>query len=118
MCELTHSCCTPYRLVQDDPELLADDSVVEKVVSGLLRLENYHVAGELCQSQGNQSKAMEFYCKGNIYTKAVELARYVSPASMYMRFARKSIGQHSHSVVLMWCLLKYERTDVFNHPIK
>ncbi|XP_025413024.1 intraflagellar transport protein 172 homolog isoform X3 [Sipha flava] len=70
------------RLVQDDPELLADDTIVEKVLSGLLRLENYQVAGELCQSQGNQSKAMEFYCKGNIYTKAVELARFVSPANV------------------------------------
>lgn len=70
------------RLVQDDPELLADDSVVAKVLSGLLRLENYHVAGELCQSQGNSTKAMEFFCKGNIYAKAVELARFVSPAGI------------------------------------
>lgn len=69
-----------FRLVQEDAELLADDSVVEKVLSGLLRLENYHVAGELCQSQGDPGKAMEFYCKGNIYVKAVELARFVSPA--------------------------------------
>jgi len=53
---------------------------VEKVLSGLLRLENYHVAGELCQSQGNPGKAMEFYCRGNIYAKAVELARFVSPS--------------------------------------
>lgn len=71
------------RLVQEDPELLADDIVVEKVLSGLVRLENYHVAGELCQSQGNPSKAMEFYCKGNIYAKAVELARFVSPSGVY-----------------------------------
>ncbi|XP_026810375.1 intraflagellar transport protein 172 homolog isoform X2 [Rhopalosiphum maidis] len=69
------------KLVQDDPELLAD-SVVEKVLSGLLRLENYHVAGELCQSQGNPGKAMEFYCRGNIYAKAVELARFISPSEV------------------------------------
>lgn len=56
--------------------------MVEKVLSGLLRLENYHVAGELCQSQGHPDKAMQFYCKGNIYTKAVELARFVSPSGM------------------------------------
>ncbi|VVC40970.1 Armadillo-type fold,Tetratricopeptide-like helical domain [Cinara cedri] len=70
------------KLVQDDHELLADNSVVDKVLAGLLRLENYHVAGELCQSQGNPGKAMEFYCKGNIYGKAVELARFVSPAEV------------------------------------
>jgi len=55
---------------------------VEKVLSGLLRLENYQVAGELCQSQGNPSKAMEFYCRGNIYAKAVELARFISPSGV------------------------------------
>lgn len=74
-----------YRLVQSDSELLADESVVEKVLAGLLRLENYHVAGELCQSQGNPNKAMKFYCKGNIYAKAVELARFVSPAGMAVK---------------------------------
>lgn len=55
---------------------------MEKVLSGLLRLENYQVAGELCQSQGNPGKAMEFYCKGNIYAKAVELARFISPSGV------------------------------------
>jgi len=72
--------------VEDDPELLADNAAVEKVLSGLLRLENYHVAGELCQSQGNPGKAMELYCKGNIYAKAVELARFVSPGGKCLCF--------------------------------
>ncbi|XP_050421465.1 intraflagellar transport protein 172 homolog [Adelges cooleyi] len=70
------------KLVQDDPDLMADEYVIENVLSGLLRLKNYHVAGELCQSQGKPEKAIEFYCKGNIYIKAVELARFVSPAEV------------------------------------
>lgn len=59
---------------------MADDSLIEKVLSGLLRLDNYHAAGELCQSQGKLSEAMKIYCEGNIFIKAVELARFVSPA--------------------------------------
>ncbi|XP_050543646.1 intraflagellar transport protein 172 homolog isoform X2 [Daktulosphaira vitifoliae] len=70
------------KLLQDDLELLAHDSLIEQVLTGLLRINNYHAAGELCQSQGKHSEAMKIYCEGNIFIKAVELARFVSPSEV------------------------------------
>lgn len=44
-----------------------------------MKAEHYQEAGELYESIQKPVKALECYRKGNIYVKAVELAKFVSP---------------------------------------
>lgn len=65
--------------MQKSPELLENDDVVSKVTSALIKMEQYQEAGELYEVIQKPNKALECYRKGNVYIKAVELAKFVSP---------------------------------------
>lgn len=67
------------RLLQRNPELLENDEVVMKVISSLMKSEQYQQAGELYELVQKPNKALECYRKGHVYIKAVELAKFVAP---------------------------------------
>lgn len=68
-----------FSLVQRTPQLLQNDEITTKVIGSLMKAEHYQEAGELYESIQKSVKALECYRKGNIYVKAVELAKFVSP---------------------------------------
>jgi intraflagellar transport protein 172 len=51
------------------------DSTEEKIVNALINAELFEKAGEYYERKGNAQKALECYVKGNVYDKAVDLAR-------------------------------------------
>lgn len=68
-----------FSLIQKTPQLLENDDMVTKVIGSLIKSEQYQEAGELYELVQKPIKALECYRKGNIYIKAVELAKFVSP---------------------------------------
>jgi intraflagellar transport protein 172 len=57
---------------------LATD-VQDKIVNSLIKAELFEKAGEFHERKGDAQKALEYYCKGNVYHKAVDLARRKNP---------------------------------------
>lgn len=53
--------------------------VEDRIVNALLRNELHEKAGEFYEKKGKAQKALESYCMGNVYHKAVELARRKNP---------------------------------------
>ena len=72
-----------FRLVQRNLDLLENDEIVNKVISQLMKAEQYQEAGELYETVQKPLKALECYHKGHIYVKAVELAKFVSPKGIF-----------------------------------
>ncbi|KAK7792281.1 hypothetical protein R5R35_013312 [Gryllus longicercus] len=70
------------RLLQSNYEMLENEEMVYKVVTALVRSEMYEQAGELFERVNQSEKAFDCYRKGNVFSKAIELARYVSPAEV------------------------------------
>lgn len=69
-----------YRLLQSKYELLENQEYFKNVVSSLLRANLYEQAGELYEKNNETEKAFNCYRKGKAFSKAIELARYVSPS--------------------------------------
>uniref|UniRef100_A0A1B6D0F4 Intraflagellar transport protein 172 homolog n=1 Tax=Clastoptera arizonana TaxID=38151 RepID=A0A1B6D0F4_9HEMI len=67
------------RLVQNVPELLSNEEIVSRVIAALLKTEHYQQAGQMYEAIHEVDKALECYRKGCVFTKAVELARFISP---------------------------------------
>uniref|UniRef100_A0A8C0FR79 Intraflagellar transport protein 172 homolog n=1 Tax=Bubo bubo TaxID=30461 RepID=A0A8C0FR79_BUBBB len=70
------------RLAMSREELLTNGDVISKVSMALIRGELYEQAGDLFEKVGNPRKALECYCKGSAFLKAVELARLAFPAEV------------------------------------
>ena len=51
------------------------ESVEDKIINSLITAELFEKAGEYYERKGNAQKALESYVKGNVYDKAVDLAR-------------------------------------------
>ena len=47
----------------------------DKIVNALVKADLFEKAGEFYEKKGNAQKALECYVKGNVYDKAVDLAR-------------------------------------------
>ncbi|XP_055482913.1 intraflagellar transport protein 172 homolog isoform X1 [Psammomys obesus] len=67
------------RLVLTREELLANTELVEHITTALIKGELYERAGDLFEKIRNPQRALECYCKGNAFMKAVELARLAFP---------------------------------------
>ena len=67
------------RLLQQHDRLLSDADLVGRVTSSLLKGEFFEQAGELYERVGQQGAALDCYRRGEIYAKAVELARHYLP---------------------------------------
>ncbi|XP_064911402.1 intraflagellar transport protein 172 homolog isoform X1 [Columba livia] len=70
------------RLAMGRDELLTHGDVTNRVSVALVRAELYEQAGDLFEKVGNPRKALECYCKGSAFLKAVELARLAFPAEV------------------------------------
>ncbi|XP_034856689.1 intraflagellar transport protein 172 homolog isoform X2 [Mirounga angustirostris] len=70
------------RLVLAREELLADTELVEHITAALIKGELYERAGDLFEKIRNPQRALECYCKGSAFMKAVELARLAFPVEV------------------------------------
>ncbi|KAG8522493.1 LOW QUALITY PROTEIN: Intraflagellar transport protein 172, partial [Galemys pyrenaicus] len=70
------------RLVLTREELLANTELVEHITTALIKGELYERAGDLFEKIRNPQRALECYCKGNAFMKAVELARVAFPVEV------------------------------------
>uniref|UniRef100_A0A7N5KMR4 Intraflagellar transport protein 172 homolog n=1 Tax=Ailuropoda melanoleuca TaxID=9646 RepID=A0A7N5KMR4_AILME len=70
------------RLVLAREELLANTELVEHITAALIKGELYERAGDLFEKIRNPQRALECYCKGNAFMKAVELARLAFPVEV------------------------------------
>lgn len=67
------------RLALKTPSLLQNEDLVSRIVSLLVRAELFEVAGDLAHKTNQLDLAMKFYKKGNAFTRAIEIARVVTP---------------------------------------
>lgn len=65
--------------VINDYSVSVPSETEDRIVSALIKNELFEKAGEFYEKKGNAQKALEAYCKGNVYNKAVELARRKNP---------------------------------------
>lgn len=70
------------RLVLTREELLANTELVEHITAALIKGELHERAGDLFEKIRNPQRALECYCKGNAFMKAVELARLAFPTEV------------------------------------
>ncbi|XP_059516265.1 intraflagellar transport protein 172 homolog [Myotis daubentonii] len=70
------------RLALTREELLANTELVEHITAALIKGELYERAGDLFEKIRNPQRALECYCKGNAFMKAVELARLAFPVQV------------------------------------
>ncbi|KAJ9575458.1 hypothetical protein L9F63_007663, partial [Diploptera punctata] len=67
------------RLIQNNPEMLQNEELIAKVTSSLLRAELFEQAGEIYEKVNQTEKAFDCYRKAQAFSRAIELARFVSP---------------------------------------
>jgi hypothetical protein len=67
--------------------MLNNDEVVAKVTSALLRGKLFEQAGELYEKVNQTEKAFECYRKAQAFSRAIELARFVSPSGTEQFFS-------------------------------
>uniref|UniRef100_A0A8C4VU35 Intraflagellar transport protein 172 homolog n=1 Tax=Gopherus evgoodei TaxID=1825980 RepID=A0A8C4VU35_9SAUR len=70
------------RLAMARDLLLANGDVINRITTALIKGELYEQAGDLFETIRNPQKALECYCKGCAFLKAVELARVAFPAEV------------------------------------
>lgn len=70
------------RLAISQPEISSNSDTVSRIAAGLLRGEFYERAGDLYEKIRNNQRALECYCKGGAFRKAVELARLAFPGEV------------------------------------
>ncbi|XP_060947369.1 intraflagellar transport protein 172 homolog [Limanda limanda] len=68
------------RLAISQPEVSNDTG--SRIAAGLIRGEFHERAGDMFERIGNNQRALECYCKGGAFRKAVELARVAFPAKV------------------------------------
>ncbi|KAM8953335.1 intraflagellar transport protein 172 homolog [Pelodytes ibericus] len=70
------------RLCINCDQLLSDSELISRVTTALIKGEFNERAGDLLEKVNNTRRALECYCRGNAFRKAVELARVVFPADV------------------------------------
>ncbi|XP_058274743.1 intraflagellar transport protein 172 homolog [Hemibagrus wyckioides] len=68
-------------LVMNRDELLSSN-IVTRITSALIKQEFYERAGDLFERISNNQQALDSYCKGHAFKKAVELARVAFPSEV------------------------------------
>ncbi|XP_051816621.1 intraflagellar transport protein 172 homolog [Acanthochromis polyacanthus] len=70
------------RLAISRPEITNSSETVSRIAASLIKGEFYERAGDLYEKIRNNQRALECYCKGGAFRKAVELARVAFPAEV------------------------------------
>uniref|UniRef100_A0A7N8X2V0 Intraflagellar transport protein 172 homolog n=1 Tax=Mastacembelus armatus TaxID=205130 RepID=A0A7N8X2V0_9TELE len=70
------------RLAISRPEITSNSETVSRIATNLIKGEFYERAGDLYEKIRNNQRALECYCKGGAFRKAVELARLAFPAEV------------------------------------
>ncbi|XP_040920859.1 intraflagellar transport protein 172 homolog [Toxotes jaculatrix] len=70
------------RLAISRPEITNNSDIVSRIAASLIKGEFYERAGDLYEKIRNNQRALEYYCKGGAFRKAVELARLAFPAEV------------------------------------
>nr|XP_046228660.1 intraflagellar transport protein 172 homolog isoform X2 [Scatophagus argus] len=70
------------RLAISRPEITSNSDTVSRIAASLIKGEFYERAGDLYEKIRNNQRALECYCKGGAFRKAVELARLAFPAEV------------------------------------
>uniref|UniRef100_A0A3B4XDD0 Intraflagellar transport 172 n=1 Tax=Seriola lalandi dorsalis TaxID=1841481 RepID=A0A3B4XDD0_SERLL len=70
------------RLAISRPEITNNSDTVSRIAASLIKGEFYERAGDLYETIRNNQRALECYCKGGAFRKAVELARLTFPAEV------------------------------------
>uniref|UniRef100_A0A8C2ZEP1 Intraflagellar transport protein 172 homolog n=1 Tax=Cyclopterus lumpus TaxID=8103 RepID=A0A8C2ZEP1_CYCLU len=70
------------RLAISHPEITNNSDTVGRIAGSLIKGEFYERAGDLYERIRNNQRALECYCKGDAFRKAVELARLAFPVEV------------------------------------
>ncbi|XP_053316583.1 intraflagellar transport protein 172 homolog [Spea bombifrons] len=70
------------RLCLNQDGLMADSDLVARVTAALVKGEFYERAGDLLERVNNGRRALECYCRGKAFRKAIELARAAFPSEV------------------------------------
>ncbi|KAE8286539.1 Intraflagellar transport protein 172-like protein [Larimichthys crocea] len=70
------------RLALSRPEITSNSDTVGRIAASLIKGEFYERAGDLYEQIRNNQRALECYCKGGAFRKAVELARLAFPTEV------------------------------------
>ncbi|XP_005948489.1 intraflagellar transport protein 172 homolog [Haplochromis burtoni] len=70
------------RLAMSQSEITNSSETVDRIAASLIKGEFYERAGDLYEKIRNNQRALECYCKGGAFRKAVELARITFPAEV------------------------------------
>ncbi|CAH8497562.1 unnamed protein product [Dicrocoelium dendriticum] len=70
------------RLALNEPQLVSDRTLMERIVQALVQCELLEKAGELYQHMGQLESAMRCYRQGHAFQPAVELARTSFPSEV------------------------------------
>nr|XP_057921402.1 intraflagellar transport protein 172 homolog [Doryrhamphus excisus] len=70
------------RLAMSKPNIANNSDTVSRITSSLVKAEYFEQAGDLYEKTRNHQRALECFCKGAAFSKAVELARHAFPAEV------------------------------------
>ncbi|XP_061559670.1 LOW QUALITY PROTEIN: intraflagellar transport protein 172 homolog [Phycodurus eques] len=70
------------RLAVSRPDVTDNGDTVSRITASLVKAEYYEQAGDLYEKTRSHQRALECYCKGAAFSKAVELARHSFPAKV------------------------------------